>query len=144
MDNKKFNIICEGHDALDLALKMIWGSIPGGKATHYKVMKLKTETKYYPNHHTTRNIESPDGVDTLILLWNGDKDAIKLPFPLKLENVTDFVIGWLENEADYGKEPDHDGDNGKGWRVFNEDWGHVADYTYSIIGIQPEWAMYGK
>jgi hypothetical protein len=27
------------------------------------------------------------------------------------------VTAWLE-EVDYGEEPDHDGANGKGWRVY--------------------------
>lgn len=41
----------------------------------------------------------------------------------------------------YGK---FDGDYECGWRMFTEDWGHVASFHYSIVAVQPAWAMYGK
>lgn len=69
--------------------------------------------------------------------------AIKLPFKLDAEGAADFARRWLE-EQNYGPEPDHDGDNGKGWRLYNEEWGHVGGWTGSIVAVQPRWAMYGK
>jgi len=33
----------------------------------------------------------------------------------------EFVWGWLKN-AEYGREPDIDGDVEHGWRVFVDDW----------------------
>src|SRR5690349_24893058 len=43
---------------------------------------------------------------------------------------------WLA-EADYGPQPDHDGDNSKGWRIYNEAWGHVDNLWGAIVAIQP-------
>lgn len=69
------------------------------------------------------------------------------PFPFKMKRVEDllpFVTGWLK-ETDYGNEPDHDGSNGKGWRVYNHNWGQVIGCgSYSFVAIEPAWAMYGK
>ena len=59
----------------------------------------------------------------------------------RLPWLVDLIIAWLQ-EADFGKEPDHDGDNGKGWRVYVEDWGHSRHQ--SMCAIEPAWAMYGK
>jgi hypothetical protein len=80
---------------------------------------------------------------TLIFCWAEHKEAIKLPFKMDSKRATDFTVAWL-SEVDYGKQPDHDGDNGKGWRVFNEAWGHVGGYWQAFVAIQPQWAMYGK
>lgn len=66
-----------------------------------------------------------------------------LPFPLDLNTSISFAWHWLTTSADYGNEPDHDGDNGKGWRVYNENWGRVGSF-YGFVAIKPAWAMYGK
>lgn len=79
----------------------------------------------------------------LIFYWCDSVKATKLPFPMTLEQTADFASGWLEH-ASYGSEPDHDGDNGRGWRLYTEDWGHVAGEYQAFMAVKPEWAMYGK
>lgn len=150
MDNRTIDVTSEGCEGLELALRLIWPSAPGGKATHFKRMRLKRRTQYFPKpnseeigSHYTQSIEAEDGTPTLVLLWHEENGASELPYPMTLEDVVPFVEGWLK-AANYGTQPDHDGDNGKGWRVFTEGWGHVADHRYAIVGIQPVWAMYGK
>lgn len=88
-------------------------------------------------------------VPTLLLystgvLHNGHENLTRFltPFP-RYEIVTKLVWAWLETVA-YGPQPDHDGSNGKGWRVFNEAWGHVAQERFAFCAIQPVWAMYEK
>lgn len=146
MDNRTIDIVSEGNKALEMALNIVWANCPGGKATHYKIVKLKEEVEYYGSptdrHYTTLK-EDKEGEDTLILLWNEEKGALPLPYFLELEEAINFIKGWLK-KAEYQEQPDHDGSNGKGWRVFNEQWGHVAGHHYAIVGIQPQWAMYGK
>lgn len=149
MDNRFIDVVSEGDGALALALRLIWPNVPGGKATHYKMMNLIEKTEYPIRdgkvaHHSTTMVEDSRGVSTLILLWSDERDAKELPYPLDLEESIAFVRGWLVHSANYGREPDHDGSNGRGWRVFTEDWGHVAGYHYAIAGVQPAWAMYGK
>ena len=82
----------------------------------------------------------------LIFFWSandGPKDIAKLPFKLDATAAADFAKRWLA-EQDYGNEPDHDGDNGRGWRLYNESWGRVGGHTYSFVAVKPAWAMYGK
>lgn len=81
-----------------------------------------------------------DAEKGLILYWltgNPVPDATILPFPMTMQDAAVFTAGWLEY-AEYGKEPDHDGHNQKGWRVY-------TGATYgSIMAVQPVWALYGK
>ncbi len=156
MDNRHIDITAEGDEALALALRLVWPNAPGGKATHYKVAFLKETTRYYgtpTSSHVTESVQHPapapnersedEPVFTLILLWHEERDAVPLPYPLELDEAASFVKGWLKR-APFPAEPDHDGSNGKGWRVFNEAWGHVAGHHYAFAAIQPAWAMYGK
>lgn len=160
MDNFLIDLVAESKPSLSSALLLAFNhNAPGGKATHYKRVKLKYETRYFkvasrelqPDltlenvSHSSGTYERPQGVDSLILLWSaGDKDAMPLPYPMMHADAVEFIDGWLRNGAEYGREPDHDGDNGKGFRVFTEGWGHVAGNTYTICAIQPAYAMYGK
>lgn len=153
MDNQQIDIVSEGRDGIRHALSIIWNSAaPGGKATHYKVLKLREETKYYcrddngkhRTQHCTKLVKDEErGADTLILLWHDEDGSIPLPFPLSLDQAAGFVADWI-GSASYGSEPDHDGSNGRGWRLFTEAWGHVARHHCAIVGAQPAWAMYGK
>lgn len=81
----------------------------------------------------------------LIFLWrqSGTKPWQPLPFKMDASGAADFATRWLA-EADYGREPDHDGDNGKGWCIYVDNWGRVDGYDYSIVAVKPAWAMYGK
>ncbi len=100
---------------------------------------------------TDQKNQSPGGVwgasqakKRLVLFWLERKD-ISHPLPAKLgpEAVEPFVRAWLDG-ADYGPQPDHDGDNGKGFRVYNEAWGHVAGDNGAFVAIEPVWLMHGK
>ncbi len=162
MDNQTIDVTSEGGEGIALALGIIWRkAAPGGKATHYKVIRTADSTSYYGKaiapsdtgnvdgvpgvrvRHYRRTVESADGVQTLILLWHEEQGSTPLPFALDCKRAAEFITNWL-GQADYGRQPDHDGDNGKGWRLFTESWGHVAGHHYAIIGVQPAWAMYGK
>ena len=83
----------------------------------------------------------------LILYWIGPGNIENkynlLPFPMKYDQVAMFVKGWLDT-VDFGTQPDHDGDNSRGWRIYNEDWGHVDGQYQAFMAITPVWAMHGK
>lgn len=148
MDNRSVDVVSEGSDGLEMAMKLIWPNAHGGKASHYLIAKYRESTKYYSSEGETRShssnlVEDEKGCPTLILLWYGEGKALPLPFALGLDGAIAFVTEWLKS-VDYGSQPDHDGSNHKGWRVFNESWGHVAGYHGAIVAIQPAWAMYGK
>lgn len=149
MDNRTIDIISEGKDSIAIALRLVWPSAVGGKATHYKVAKYVDKKTYYLDDsgkttgHSVKMEEDDKGVPTLILLWHEECSALPLPYHYDLEASTGLVEGWLKS-VDYGREPDHDGYNEKGWRIFTERWGHVAGHHYAIVAVQPSWAMYGK
>jgi hypothetical protein len=79
----------------------------------------------------------------LVLFWTADHAMTPLPAPMGPADVEPFVRTWLQ-AAEYGPEPDHDGDNSMGWRVYNEAWGHVGPYRTAICAIEPVWLMHGK
>ncbi len=168
MDNFKIDIAAEGDESLAKALSLAFAhNAPGGKATHYSAVKIGESTTFYARQprakedanvlpreggsdvplcvHSSREVKEMErGHLTLMLLWTDSKDAIPLPFEMDLDETIEFVRGWLKKKGDAGPEPDHDGDNGKGWRVFTDEWGHVGECSYAICGIQATWAMYGK
>lgn len=163
MDNFTIDISGEGEGTLAKALEIAFAhNAPGGKATHYNAVRLKEVTRYYSNpagpklaanldrndalhiHHFNDIQQADDGDLTLVLCWHESKESTPLPFPLGIADAINFVKGWLTNAGDPGSRPDHDGDNGAGWRVFTGAWGHVAGNSYGIVGVQAIWAMYGK
>lgn len=120
-DNFHFDIT--GAPLFD-CLNIAWIGAPGRKATNWVVEHRENKSR-------------------LILAWSEDINFIKLPVPMSAEECEPFVMAWLRT-ADYGESPDHDGDNSKGWRVYNEAWGRIEGYTYSFVAIEPVWLMYGK
>jgi hypothetical protein len=156
VDNRRIDVVSEGDRALELAIELAMG---GATASHWKIVRMRRQTTYYahgvkagapvaadviPHTHGETLVEDLKAGPTLILLWSGsEKGAVELPAEIDKTAAVEFVRNWLKR-ADYGREPDHDGDNGRGFRVFTEDWGHVYGHHYAIFGVQPAWAMYGK
>lgn len=122
-DNKGLLIVNEGRTMFDLAMRLAFDGAPGMKAKHYAITEK----------------------DGLILLWSGDSilKSQPLPYEMGVEAAIPFVWNWLD-QADYGRRPDHDGDNGKGWTFHRDGWGHVGGSRYAIVAIKPTWSMYGK
>lgn len=85
----------------------------------------------------------------LILYWSIDsngaaaKGVQSFPYEMKVKAATEFAWHWLQ-EQNYGAEPDHDGSNHKGWRVYNESWNRIGSEWGAFVAIKPEWMMYGK
>ena len=123
MDNFKIDIIWEGQARFREILGMVLG-------------KHNSKSKKFEYYEIDEKLG-------LILYWTESKNAIKLPYPMDAKALVDFAWNWLQS-ADYGREPDHDGDNGKGWRIYTEGWGQVKSDWATICAIEPIWAMYGK
>lgn len=122
MDNFQIDITAQGKPTLETALRIAFEH-NHGPAKGYRI----------------------DPEKGLIFLWVVESRPGVVPFPFAMDAVgaADFAWRWLA-EQDYGPEPDHDGDNGKGWRVYCEFWGHVGGDWRAICAVQPAWAMYGK
>lgn len=81
----------------------------------------------------------------LILFWT-DPDRsyagfCRFPSGVGVDGATVLVTEWL-NTGRYGREPDHDGTNRKGFRVFNEGCGYVSDQHSAFVGVEPTWIKY--
>ena len=59
------------------------------------------------------------------------------------QQVTPFIQAWLDNQ-DRGQAMDFDGDLGKGFRLYNEKWGHVAGWYQAFLAVEAVWAYYSK
>lgn len=133
MDNFRIDVQSEGRDNLALVMQIIFKS--HRRATHYAIRGPEYSAKTPKPRRLVLYWTQPSG--------SGSDGVLPLPFTLDQEGATDFAHNWLK-ELDYGTEPDHDGDNGKGWRVYNEAWGHVDSHWAGFVAISPAWAMYGK
>jgi len=130
MDNKRFLIQCAGRNAFDLAMKVAF-------ITEYDDNDPKMKVSHY--------FEDPE--KGLVFLWSEDKsvNSIKLPVDLNWEGAANLAWQWLQNQPNekYQEDLDHAGSNSKGFRVYNEAWGHIKSH-YAVVGIVPIWAWHGK
>jgi len=127
MDNFHFDLTAESDALLRDAMKIAFSKHT--RATHYMVWPEKGLVFFWTK---------PDPKDQV-----GAPEPVAFPFTMDPIGAADFASRWLA-ETTYPKEPDHDGDNGKGWRLYNESWGHIGNYWSAMIAVQPVWAMYGK
>lgn len=82
--------------------------------------------------------------DKFILFEYAHNKMTPLPTPMPVNFMASMVYEWLKT-AKYPEEPDHDGDNERGWRLYKENWGHVDTFGHgSICAIEPMWIEYGK
>jgi hypothetical protein len=88
----------------------------------------------------------------LVLLWScsGEKTST-LPSALTAEECLPFVLAWLKGKDAEGMKCEgwdantvHDGSNTRGWRVYCEDWGHVARISSAICAVRPAYMWHGK
>lgn len=87
----------------------------------------------------------------LVLFSYGEKEN-KFPVPVAPSSIIDMVWDWLKtdeakkipHENAWDSDHQHDGDNGIGWRVFVEDWGHVDGKWGVVACIKPAFMWYGK
>lgn len=98
---------------------MSFGDNPIIKVNGKSVERLITVLKLFEQDKTTGYIVTKDKF--VLFQYDSNKDMIPFPVPLSMEAVAPMIMEWLKT-ADYGKEPDHDGDNGKGWYCYNETW----------------------
>jgi len=141
MDNFNFDMICEGNDLLLMAMQIMFFDKHQARyprrATHYRIDE-KLGLIFYDYSFVISGDPKAAG------MTKPEPDLIALPFKLDAVGAADFVTRWLA-EAKYPSEPDHDGDNGKGWRVYSGSWGHPHSGNWSsFVAVQPAWAMYGK
>lgn len=78
-------------------------------------------------------------------MWgNTLTDVTAFPYAMNKDQATAFAWGWIEANKPKGGQPDHDGDNDKGWHIFVDGWGHADSRWQGFCSIEIIWAMYGK
>ena len=86
--------------------------------------------------------------EKLVFFWSAEQlppHAHLLPGKANAELMASLVKSWLNETAKYPEEPNHDGSNTKGWRVYCDSWGMVEGFGhYSFVAIVPHWIMHGK
>ena len=164
-DNFHVEVCSKGREHFEAAVRMAFANAPGGKATHCvsPVPAMRCEECVggkkihwvggdkqqceYPCPKCNGRGERP-ACAGMVLLWHEDEvggvKSTALPFALDAEAAVGFLWSYLQT-AEYGPQPDHDGDNGKGFIVTTGDfWGHVEGSHYAFVGVYPDWQMYGK
>lgn len=125
MDNFHFDVSSCAEDHLSLALELAFS----GDCQRMAIGYVRKEIK---------------GIDTLVLLsYNKYPNSIPFPAPLDVYDSTIIVRSFLKNTKSQ-EQPDHDGYNKLGFRVFNNEWAKVDGIDGSICGIQPAWLVYSK
>lgn len=136
MDNFGIDITGEGRKIFTQAMEIAFSQHP--HALGYRIDGSRLIFLWVASRYTAGN-NSSNALDPAVVAF---------PFKMDASGAAEFANRWLA-EQDYGEEPDHDGSNGRGFRVFNEGWGHVklmsgATEHYAIVAVEPAWAVYGK
>ena len=132
----RFDITADGTDAQDIIAHI------GFRSFHTVTGYAVREAGALKSWEGERKVEN-----RIILFWsnsNSAKDYVKFPQPLDVEDATQFLIYWLEMNQPAEDEPDVDGTIVKGFRVYNESWGHIENDHYAFLSLSPEWFVYGK
>lgn len=106
-------------------------------------------------NHTVAESWVMDKEKGLILLWYyRDDDSPRsnpFPAPLTATEVLPAVLAYLKSKEAgliqlerWEQDIDQDGENGPGWRVYLEDWGHVGNISCAICAIKRVFLWYGK
>lgn len=86
-----------------------------------------------------------NGKRLIFFRYGGDDRMTPFPAPLTMRECAMAAMKWLEFKANYGREPDHDGANRAGWRVYNDAWARIEGYDHhTFMAVSPCWMMYGK
>lgn len=129
MDNRQVDVVSRGKEALGHAVALLFDAHKNG-ATHFRDFPA-----------------TPERPRTLVFYWYEEREAHPFPVRLTVESATELVWNWLQSLKDdeYACAYD-DGEvwNERGWRAFNEDWGHVFGSHYAFAGFQGRWAWLGK
>lgn len=122
--NFRFDVSSDTRKHFDMAMELAFANCAGGKAERYKI----------------------DSEKGLILSWGGAESGYeKLVYKMDLEATKEFVWNWVRS-ADYVDKScwDSEVDRKKGFRVYNEAWGHIGSDHYAFVAIKPTFMLYGK
>ena len=134
MDNKTINIASSGMSHLKMAIEIACKH----KCIGYKIVNVN------PNREiSTDENDRP----AIVLYWSdtGANNITKFPYEMDTNQITNFVIGWLDSLNPKFYFADIDGDTGKGFHAFTDPYCDMLFRQWkAMIAIMPIPAMYGK
>lgn len=138
MDNRIFNVNGKGDEFLLKTLELAFLQQGGYTAARARGWSFTKKHGLILHWHVSEPRSSANEVHR----FPGELTAVQcLPFVSAwLESPEAKTVETLDQDSDY----DHDGSNGRGWRVFCEAWGHVNNDSYAFIAIKPAYMWYGK
>ena len=172
-NNFSVRVASEGRGHFEAAVRLAFsGNAPGKKATHYlNGLPARKCRECFGKGSNSIHLFGQDSVEwkdrknvdipcrvcngkpdllpasAMILYWTEPGKHVgaeRLPFPITVDGAVNFLWDWLQ-DVEYEKQPDHDGDNHKGFIVTTGDfWGHCEGAWESILMVTPYWQMYGK
>lgn len=103
------------------------------------------ELAFRKNHKGASGWAEIDGA--LVFAWGNvsGSDNPFTPLPVRIDGKTaaEMAKAWLETQ-DYGTNPPWDGTHTKGYRLYNESYGHAGGHFQGFAAIKPHWIVYGK
>jgi hypothetical protein len=157
MDNRLFNVNGTGDDMLLLTLKLAgmqessrpdcfagWRYVPDFGMVLY--WHTKAEEGIAPFMHNL----TAEEVTPVVARWLKSSEEAKAEVA-KLRVRRSAYPEWKEPaygiedpRSTWDLDQQHDGDNYPGWRVYCQNWGHVAGSHYSICAVRPAFMWAGK
>lgn len=149
-DNYMVDVIGEHREQFELAMRLAFAGHESG-ATHWAKTKAGALLFFWA---------APDKDSKLAWI----EEFGGLPAPMDVETATVFAWDWVKKAKITEREPDHDGDNHRGWRVSTTDdvdmsgddckyaekrgshsiWCKPCGMFEGLVAIRPCFAMYGK
>lgn len=131
MDNYRFDVTGDLDDPEHLQTALKIASRYNSKTVGWRI------TEFIPSGKR-------EGTFGLVFYWRGPAPKMN-PFicTAPLTFYWPQIRDWLE-KAEYPPEPNIDGTVRRGWRVFNEEWGHIKNESAAFAAVLPYWCMYGK
>ncbi len=132
MDNFHIDVVSRHREMFNLAMQLAFCG-EGFKphiATHYLIHPEKGFCLFW---------EKPTKAET--------KEVQVLPYGMNYTQAAELIWGWLiDPQTPLVKKCPSGGDvdNLRGWRVYNEDWGHILGDSYGIVAVQAHAAWSGK
>jgi hypothetical protein len=137
-----------------------WDEAPAYGDTHQMDVYSSTKLNFghamriaFSNHREAEYYKK-DSKAGLVLFWtepHGLDGVYPLPNKMNVEAAIEFCWQWLcsldgKSVEDYtGRPPSIDGSVLLGgFRVYNEEWGHVLGQHAAIVAVRPEYILLGK
>jgi hypothetical protein len=126
------------HVTIKADMKYLTAALAVALAGNKKLWGYSIDSYPFPDYEHMSMRDIPKNGLRFVLCPRQIEGASPFPVLLSPEMCADIIEQWLIT-VDYGTQPDHDGDNYKGFYLTT-----TGNYISSRVEIRPCWMMYGK